>query len=379
VAGPASGAWRVPAVCAAVAAACGLATAAAAADGHGATALVHMTSGESMTQLVPSGFWLDGPFAHYDGVYFYAIARDPLARGQAHHLLDLASYRYGHPGYGWLAWIGSGGGMPRAVPYALLVVSLLGLAIAGAAASMLARDVGLSPWWGLSVALNPGLLFAVSVDTSETVGLALALVAIVAWSRGRWLWAGVAIAAGCFTKEPLLLVPLGLLAWELVRFARGTRPSQIGRRVAALVTGPVLYAAWIAYCWWVFLVLPSSQINQLAWPLAGWVDTFHRAADMTQSGDAQVGMATSALLVATGGLLALGLVRATRLVSPVDPVFAALAILAFCTNWLVLLYPKDLVRTMALPLALLPFVVGAAVAGTHRGSADEPGRAPANA
>ena len=39
--------------------------------------------------------------------------------------------------------------------------------------------------------------------------------------------------------------------------------------------------------------------------------------------------------------------------------FVAFAVLALCTNWLVLLFPKDLLRTAALPLALIPFVVGA--------------------
>ncbi len=353
----AAGTWRVPAMCAAIAVALGVGAAAAAADGHGVTALVHMQNGEPMTQIVGQPFSFVGDDAHYDGVYYYAIARDPLARGEAHLLIDRASYHYGHPGYGWLGWVVSGGGQPRAVPYALLVVSLLGLAVAGAGASVLARDLGLSPWWGLSVALNPGLLFAVTVDTSETVGIALALLAVLAWTRERWLWAGIAIAAGCFTKEPLLFVPAGLFAWESFWLAAGRRPSDPVARLSALAVGPALYIGWLEYCGYEFGVLPSSQINQLAFPPSGWLDTLHRAAAMTQTGEAQIGMMTTALLVAVGGLLALGLVRAVRMQGPLDPVFILLAVLTFSTNWTVLLAPKDLIRTIALQVGLLPFVV----------------------
>ena len=61
-------------------------------------------------------FRLRGDAGFYDGAYFYAIARDPLARGEAHSMIEEAPYRYGHPAYGWLAWLASGGGRPAAVP-----------------------------------------------------------------------------------------------------------------------------------------------------------------------------------------------------------------------------------------------------------------------
>jgi len=68
-------------------------------------------------------------------------------------------------------------------------------------------------------------------------------------------------------------------------------------------------------------------------------------------------MVTPALLAAVAGLLVFGLVRAVRLRWPFDALFVLLAILALCSNWWVLLFPKDLLRTIALPFALLPFVV----------------------
>src|SRR5687767_8974918 len=125
------------------------------------TSLLRMAPGDPIATLaleheqdlryVPSG--------HYDGVYYYAIALDPLASGQAHQLIDLGAHRYGHPGYGWLGWLTSLGN-PGWVPQVLLVLSLSGMAVAAFFASVLSRDLGLGPWGGAVIALNPGLIFS---------------------------------------------------------------------------------------------------------------------------------------------------------------------------------------------------------------------------
>jgi hypothetical protein len=351
-----AGAWSVPVICAAAALALGGGAAAAAADGQGVTVLVHLSSEDSIGRLVPPSFVRVQPGAHYDGVYFYAVARDPLGQGVAHGLIDRTSYRYGHPGYGWLAWIASGGGRPGAVPYALLAVSLLAFGVGGFAASVLARELGLSAWWGLSAALNPGLLLAVTLDTAETVSLAVVLLAVLAWLRGRWAPAAAAIAAACFTKEPLLLVPAGIFVWEAVRFLRGRHPARLLPQLGALVLGPALYAGWLLYCRLTFGSLPLTGTDELAAPFSGWASTLHRAASKTMSEDPQIGMLAPAVVVALGGLFVIGSVRALRLQSPLDAIFVAFAVLAFCTDWFVLLYPKDMLRVFVVPLGLAPFV-----------------------
>src|SRR5665213_948375 len=131
------------------------------------TALVRMHDTLPLSKLAvrdDSTFKLRTDSGFYDGAYFYAIARDPLATGEAHHLLTEAPYYWGHPAYGWVTWLASAGGRPGAVPDALLAVGLLSILAAGAAASFLAQALGWSPWGGLVVALNPGLLFAVNHD-----------------------------------------------------------------------------------------------------------------------------------------------------------------------------------------------------------------------
>src|SRR5258706_7573263 len=82
-------------------------------QGWNTTSLVRMHDKLGVAKLAvhdDSTFRLRGESGYYDGAYFYAIARDPIATGQAHHLLDEAPYYWGHPAYGWLAWLASGGG-----------------------------------------------------------------------------------------------------------------------------------------------------------------------------------------------------------------------------------------------------------------------------
>jgi hypothetical protein len=300
----------------------------------------------------------------YDGAFFYAIARDPLATGEAHglmtqttfdsrHQVNEAPYYWGHPAYGWLAWLASGGGRPRAIPDALLAVGLLSILIAGAAASGLARAIGWSPWGGLAVALNPGLVLAVDHDTSEPLGAALLLLGLVVYARGRRAWAVGLFAALCFVKEPLVLVPLALAAWELWR----TRRPPL---VAAAVVPAVL--------WWLYVrihlgAFPSGQGGQrLVAPLSGWWRGLLDAASQSWNkgvDTAQLGEAAVPLIVVVGLAIVVGCIYAFRARTAVDVVFLALALLYACITSKGVQYPKDLMRELALVLTLLPFVIAA--------------------
>jgi hypothetical protein len=316
------------------------------------------------------GFPLRVTSGFYDGAFFYAIARDPLATGEAHRLMtqttfdsrrqvNEAPYYWGHPAYGWLTWLASGGGRPRAIPGALLAVGLLSILVAGLAASSLAGAIGWSPWGGLAVALNPGLVLAVDHDTSEPLGAALLLLGLVAYVRGRRGWAVGLFAALCFVKEPLVLVPLALAAWELWR----TRRPPL---VAAAVVPAVL--------WWLYIrihlgAFPSGQGGQrLVAPLSGWWRGLLDAASQSWNNGvdtAQLGEAAVPLIVVVGLAIVIASIYALRMRTAVDAAFLALAVLYACITSKGVQYPKDLIRELALVLTLLPFVIGARSASEH--------------
>jgi hypothetical protein len=328
--------------------------------------LVHMGDREPLAAVARStdtGFALVPIQSHYDGVYFYAVARDPLARGTEHTLIDRPAYRYGHPGFGWLGWIVSAG-QPKLVPYALLAVALACAGIAGAAAAFLAADMGLSPWWGLVVALDPGLVYSETVLTSEAAALAALLISILAWGRGRRLAAAAALTAGCLIKEPLVLVPVGIGIYELIRWLRARRAGRTSlgsflKSLPPLALGPLIYLGWYLYVWWHLGFPPTEQARDFAGvPFTGWLDTFDRAASFVGAdfSSSQIGAIEIPLLVVVGFALAAAAVYALRCESEVQPVFVLLALTAFSLNWWVLLYPKDLLRALTAQLALLPFV-----------------------
>jgi len=345
------------------------------------SALIHIGAAEPMAGVARAtdpSFALVPQQSHYDGVYYYAIGRDPLARGREHKLIDLGSYRYGHPGYGWLAWLASAG-QAKPLPYAMLAVALACVAIAAAVASLLAADLGLSPWWGLVVAVNPGLIFAVTQLTSEAAGLAALLVSILMWRRERRLLAAIAVTAACLVKEQFLVVPIALTIYELVWWIRRRRAGTLVSarsllaRIAPLAAAPLIYATWFAYVWWQFVFSPVDQGNDfVSIPFTGWVDTFDRAGNFVYAGlsTSQIGAIEIPLLVAIGSALVIGSARALRVETEVQPVFVLLALTVFSLNWWNLLYPKDFLRQATMVLVLLPFVF--ATGGVRRTSAASP-------
>lgn len=303
--------------------------------------------GAAARRLDP-GFHTVHPGA-YDGQFYWGIAVDPLATGGVHRAFDNAPYRYGHPLYGWLGWILSAG-QARAVPGALAMVGLASLLAAGATAAALGLARGRSGWEGLFVALNPGLIFAAVDDLAEPLAAALLLGAFAAYVRGRRAATIVCLALLPLAKEPLVLVPGALVAWELV----------LGRRRSA-----ALFAATVipASLWWIYARVHlgawfTSGDGALAAPLTGWRRAVLDAGVFGSNGGRGGGGAiVLTLLVALLGLLALAGVRALRLQGPVDVAYAMLAVVAACLAPNATVELADAVRNTAVLLVLVPFVL----------------------
>ena len=161
------------------------------------------------------GFHMVHPGA-YDGQFYWGIAIDPLAIGELHRDFDKPSYRYGHPLYGWLGWLLSAD-RARAVPAALAAI---GLAVAVSPRRRSQRRSGCASgaagWEGLFVALNPGLISSAAHDLAEPLAAALLLGALAAHVRDAWRSRWICLALLPLAKEPLLLVVLAVVVWELV-------------------------------------------------------------------------------------------------------------------------------------------------------------------
>jgi hypothetical protein len=325
------------------------------------SALVRMSETDAIADVARShdpDFVLFPPEGHFDGVYFYAIALDPLAIGDQHELIDLHPYRYGHAGYGWLGAAASLGN-PAWVPLALLLVSLAAMGVAGWAASRIADLLDRSPWWGLLVAVNPGLVLSVTVLTSEPAGVAFASLGLLLWFRGRSVVAVVSLAAACLVKEPFALVPAGLFAWEVIEQIRHRAAAGATWRMLLLAVAVLPLAWWYLYLRLRFGVLPIQEAPDFfGAPFAGWYDSFGFGAHLVRTGASQLGTLVIPILTIVAAALVVATVRALRMRSPFDTIFLLVVTLATLYNYLLLGYPKDLVRELVIPLLLLPAVIG---------------------
>jgi uncharacterized membrane protein YeaQ/YmgE (transglycosylase-associated protein family) len=322
------------------------------------TALVNIAGTDPIARYALQAdphFHLVTSHQHYDGVYYYAMARDPFLVGTAHKLIDQAAYRYGHPMNGWLAAILSAG-QARAVPIALMVLGLIGLAVAGWATSRLATHFGRSPWGGVIVAVSPGLLFAASVDTTETMGAALIALSFLAWVRHRYVLATVVIAMACLDKEQYVTVPLGLVVWELVEWRRSrARPGQLPVKAVAVVTGPVLLAGWYLYVHarlgsWPF----HYKAGNFGAPFVGWLDAFRRSQVLAHGGfnESEIGSVSPTVLMATAVLIVLAVIAARRIATVLDATLIGMAVITSMQGWATLIYPHELFRTPAIAVLL---------------------------
>ncbi|MBA2725790.1 MAG: hypothetical protein H0U53_07365 [Actinobacteria bacterium] len=327
-------------------------------DGANVTSLVRMAPNDPIAPLaqeIEKGQFRFVPTGHYDGVYYYAIAIDPLATGEAHEVIDLPTHRYGHPGYGWLAWAASLG-QAGWVPQVLLLLSLAGMAVASYFASLVSIQLGASPWGGLFVALNPGLIFSVTTDTSEAVTAALLGIALYLWFKDRLAPAAALIAFLCFFKFQMLLVPVGLGLWELNQFRLGRREHDLKKTLALLAVGPVLFLVWLGYLYAQFSDTPlTGGPDFLSLPFVGWIDTMRNLSQVAvmSSQDVQIASAELPILVTLLALFTAGVIKSARLRHPMDAIFLFQGIFVLLLNWWNLFFPKDLIRVLAIPLPLL--------------------------
>jgi hypothetical protein len=327
------------------------------AAGGNVTALIRMAPQDpiaEVAQQIEQEFFFV-PAGHYDGVYYYAIAIDPFATGRANELLDLAAHRYGHPAYGWLGWLFSLGN-PDWVPQALLIVSLLGMAVAAFFASLSAQRLGASAWGGLVVALNPGLIFAVTTDTSEAASAALLSIALYLWLKGARTAAGGLLIPLCFFKFQLILVPVALGLWEVVLYLRGRRDRDTPNIVGLLALGPVLFIVWMIYLRQQLGELPISGGPEfLSLPFVGFLDTMRDLAQihLMSPENVQIASAELPIVACLVVLITIAVVRSLRFRHPLDAVFALQGAFLLLLNWWNLFYPKDMLRSMAIPIPLL--------------------------
>jgi len=174
----------------------------------------------------------------YDGQQSYAIALDPFGPAQG---LDYPAYRYLRILYPLLARL-LALGQPSLIPWTMLIVNLAAAGVSAGLLASLCEKRGVHPAWALVVFLSFNYLIVVRFDLTEPLALALALVGLWAYDRGRLPLAGIAFAAGALSREVTLAFPLTLALFCAVR-------GQWKRSFFLTAVSAGTYLLWGAVVW----------------------------------------------------------------------------------------------------------------------------------
>jgi hypothetical protein len=169
----------------------------------------------------------------YDGQFAYAIAVNPLG---AAPFLDNPAYRYQRILYPMLAWA-MALGQPELVPWTLIALNILVLAIGAELLGLHLARRGLTPWYGLLFVLWVGQWFSLRFDLQEPLSLALVLAALAFLDRNRVGLAAITFGLGGLAKDMALLFCLGAAASMLMS-------RRIWQGVTLLLGGLLPYLVW---------------------------------------------------------------------------------------------------------------------------------------
>ncbi len=157
----------------------------------------------------------------HDGKFFFIQANDPwhLHPEANAAFLDRPVYRAQRMLYPVIAG-GIGLFPPWLVVWSLLVTNVLCLGIGTLVAARLAAIWGASPWLGLAVPLNIGLLFELWIDGSGILAYVLGLVAVYALAVGKDWTAAALLSAAALSRETMVVFAIGILALGWVEHRR---------------------------------------------------------------------------------------------------------------------------------------------------------------
>jgi hypothetical protein len=145
----------------------------------------------------------------YDGQFAYQIARQPF---DAAPFLDIPPYRYQRVLYPLAARFVTVG-QPALIPWALVILNLIALAVGTVAMSLILVKKGLSPWYALTVGIFAGQLVSLRLDLNEPFFLTFALLGIYAFESDRPRLGAFFFALSMLSKETAIAFVAGYLVY----------------------------------------------------------------------------------------------------------------------------------------------------------------------
>jgi hypothetical protein len=273
---------------------------------------------EILGEVIPSG-----GFGH-DGKYYFMQAMDPFfSRPEVHAAhLDRPTYRAQRMIYPTLAG-GFGLFSPSATAWNLLVINLVALGIGTWLTSLLAKELGLSPWFGLAFLLNPGVLVSSMIDTAEVLAMLFLVAAALLLLRDRVVASAAFLTLAALTRETMLLATIGAIVylWH-------TR-----RRVPGVFVVPFVATG----AWWLFVRAKLGYLGEgiqdteaLGLPFKGFFDALET---WLATPGSEVDVMMGVLLLVSSILVAFRAVKDRSLLGLMAAGFVVLAVLMVEAVW----------------------------------------------
>ncbi|MCD6022578.1 MAG: hypothetical protein K0R20_2288 [Actinomycetia bacterium] len=153
----------------------------------------------------------------HDGRFFFVQANDPwlLQPDENAAVLDRPVYRSQRMLFPLIAG-GLGAFPPGVVVWSMLITNLLAMGIGALVAAQLALRWGASPWLGLAVPLNIGLIFELDIGGAGIVAYTFALAGLLALVATRVWFASLLFAAAALSREVMVGFAVGVFVlWWL--------------------------------------------------------------------------------------------------------------------------------------------------------------------
>ena len=193
--------------------------------------------------------WTDRTFVReddgYDGMFYYYIAHDPFIRTDLYRsFMDgWTAYRYQRIAYPLTVFTLSLG-KKEWIPYGMVLVNVLAVAIGVFFCAKIAEFYGKSPYFSIAYALIPGLFLSVTRNLTEPLQMALICGGTYFYICKNRTWvSALFLGAAALAKDTALLVPFAFFLLEVFKHRRF-------RQAAFYIIPPVLYFAWRAYVVW---------------------------------------------------------------------------------------------------------------------------------
>ena len=210
---------------------------------------------------------LTGTVGH-DGRFFFIQSMDPLLLRPGDHaaFLDRPTYRSQRVLYPALAGLAGPFG-PDAVAWAMIAVNVAAFAVGTVGTARLASSFGLSPWWGLTFAFNPGVRFELDIAGAGVVAFAAVVWGLVLLREGRVRGAAGTFALAVLAREVMIVAALGAALAKGV----GSRRD----RLTVVAVPAVAGAAWWGYVQLRAGDFPSeAAVQEIGPPLEGFIGAF---------------------------------------------------------------------------------------------------------